>query len=120
ITEVSRGGVDRGVEVELALPALAVEAAQLSQGHLEASHVEHEVVAVAAVAARVSRAKRAAAAARRGLRTVSQADARRVRAVGSEWRMPAGADPARTAVVPAALLVEPLLEEPSQLVKVEL
>ena len=114
LARVARRLVDRRVEVELELVALARERAELAERDLDLAHVEHEVGAVRPVVARVGDGHRAASAALR-----AHAHPRGVRPVRAEGARAAGANPAVAAVVALLLLLQALLEELAQLLEVE-
>ena len=108
---VARRGRDRAVDVELVGRALAREAAQLAQRHLDVARAQLDLVVEVAVLALFPDLHRAALAA-----GPADADAFGVVAAVAEGRRAAGADPFAAALVPALLLLEPLLQRLHQLV----
>src|SRR5690606_18138458 len=101
-----RGGVDRALDVELLLGALARERAELAERDLHLPHVERQIVAVALPRALLRELHRAAAAA-----PAAHPDARPRRSARvAEGRGAAGADPLVAPVVALLLLLQALLE----------
>jgi hypothetical protein len=111
---VLRRSVDRLLEIELALGALAREGPQLAKGELDLPHVEDDVAAVALVGARVGRLDRASSS---GM--FAHAQAARVYPLPSERRSASRSDPSVSAVVPLFLLAQALLEKALQLGEIE-
>ncbi len=107
------GGIDRLVEGELLLRALAHPASQPLHGDADVAGAELDVVVEVLELALVPDLDRAAVAAF-GL---ADAHAFGIVAIGAEGRGAAGADPFRAALVAALLLLEPLLQRLHQLVE---
>ena len=107
------GRFDRAVEIELVMGALAGPAAQALQRHLDVAGAKLDRVVEVAELALVPNLDGAAVAAA----VLANAHALGIVAIGAEGRGAGGADPLGAALVPALLLLKPLLQCFHQLVE---